>query len=249
MILQHRRRAFRFKLEHEASKDISGLFSKIRRIDFSTDGSHMLVSGDDDYDMYRYDLSTPWDVATATAHSAFNIGADNAGACWSADGLRVFLNYGPTRLCKHYSTTTPWKISDLSLDKSVSIGGDWPGVPQIRQDDESVLILSSGIDIKTYSISGTTATLSNTVTDVYYGIHSKSDGRHILRYDIDNNTINIYSVSPAWSLDFQLKAALEIDTPSSFGGRTYPIFSYDKKKIYMIDAGASIIHQYAFQGL
>lgn len=66
-------------------------------IDFSDDGSSFLVFTNNDDSVHQYNMSTPWDVSTASIDTSLNVSAQvsDVGALrWNDDGTKFYLING-----------------------------------------------------------------------------------------------------------------------------------------------------------
>ena len=65
-----------------------------RGLDFSADGSSFLVFTNNDDSVHQYNMSTPWDVSTASIDTSLNVSAQvsDVGALrWNDDGTKFYL--------------------------------------------------------------------------------------------------------------------------------------------------------------
>jgi len=89
----------------------SGLF-------FKPDGTKMYVSGDFDNDINEYDLSTPWDISTASFNQLFSVsGQDSSpmGIFFKPDGTRMYVVGDTGNDINEYDLPTPWDVSTASF--------------------------------------------------------------------------------------------------------------------------------------
>ena len=103
---------------------ITGVTGNIWALAFKDDGTFMYLNDGNssgNVNIYRYALSTPWDITTATYSSTKALGdsqgfnADAQGMSISSDGTvmwLVFNNQGTSR----WTMSTPWDISTLSFN-------------------------------------------------------------------------------------------------------------------------------------
>lgn len=93
--------------------NVSSKFSYCSGIDLSPDGTKMFVSGglSGAFLIARYDLSTAWDLSTATFASQITVTAPG-GVRFKSDGTKLYvLNANSPDSIEEYTLPTPWNIS------------------------------------------------------------------------------------------------------------------------------------------
>jgi hypothetical protein len=80
---------------------------------FKSDGAKMYVIGDQQNKVLQYNLSTPWNVNTATYVSEFPVLFEQGskGLYISPDGLNLYVTGISSKKIHQYGLTTPWEIS------------------------------------------------------------------------------------------------------------------------------------------
>jgi PKD repeat protein len=84
--------------------------TELRSLAFSADGAKMFVMGSDGDDINEYNLTTAWDVSTATYagdNERFSVAVDPVSLAFSADGTKMFVMNLPSRIINEYSLATP----------------------------------------------------------------------------------------------------------------------------------------------
>lgn len=88
----------------------------IRGLYFSTDGSKFFILGTQGGKVYRFDMSTNWDITSASQHSdTYTLTGSNPyyGVWFKPDGTRFFLCiYGD--FIKRFDLSTAWDLSTVS---------------------------------------------------------------------------------------------------------------------------------------
>jgi len=83
-----------------------------RDLKFSSDGTKMYVAGALSQTIYQYDLSTAWDVSTASYSSkSFAVGFDPTVHDISSDGTKMIITNIGTYVVYEYTLSTAWDIS------------------------------------------------------------------------------------------------------------------------------------------
>lgn len=87
---------------------------------FKPDGTRMYITGPDTDRIYQYDLSTPWDVSTASYNFAsFYVGGQDTsptGIDIKSDGTKMYVNGYTTKNIYEYTLSTPWDVSSASYE-------------------------------------------------------------------------------------------------------------------------------------
>lgn len=80
-----------------------------QHINFSPDGSKLYMAAGNPATVFRYDLSTPWDVSTATFTSSFTTALGIAGGVFLRDdGTRMWVHQTTGGVLQQYDLSTPW---------------------------------------------------------------------------------------------------------------------------------------------
>ena len=146
---------------------------------FSSDGTKMYTGENDSDKIYQYNLSTAWNLATASySNYSFTVSGQLSfphGLDFSSDGTKMFIHDNGTNAVYQYSLSTAWSITSASYDSvsfSVSAQGTDNNGVVFKPDGTKMYIASSGkIDQYTTQTAsyGTSATWANgTVNDELY---------------------------------------------------------------------------------
>ena len=72
-------------------------------VEFKPDGTKMYVTGSTGDDVNEYDLSTPWDVSTASYNQNFSVAAQETtptAVRFKPDGTKMYVTGSARRRCK-----------------------------------------------------------------------------------------------------------------------------------------------------
>jgi len=108
----------------ESSKSIKDQDSSPQGIFFYPDGTKMYIVGSWNDKVYQYNLSTPWDVTTATFVSSKSIkDKDNnpRDLFFHPDGSKMYIVGDGNNTVYQYNLSTPWDVTTASLESSKSI--------------------------------------------------------------------------------------------------------------------------------
>ena len=194
----------------------SGLF-------FKPDGTKMYVTDLEDYDnddVNEYNLSTAWDVSTASYSQNFSLGSDREprDIFFKPDGTKVFvvnIRNGSNQAIWEYALSTAWDISTASFSDDFSISNR-VSEPQglfFHPDGTSAFVVGdTSNDAKVHLFTLSTAwdltTASTTDTNFWVGsqetspqgIFFKSDGTTMFIVGASGDDVNEYNLSTSWDI-------------------------------------------------
>ncbi len=108
---------------YNSSFDVSNEATAPGGFAFSATGSKMYISDLTTGTIYEYDVSTPWDVSTASYNSnSYDTGV-GLGIAFNDDGSILFVASGSGTIYE-YSLSTNWDVSSASYDTFHSISED-----------------------------------------------------------------------------------------------------------------------------
>lgn len=94
--------------------------SSPRVLDFKPDGTKMFYGGATSETVYEYDLSTAWDISTASySNKSFSTATQDSqlyGMTFNSSGTKMFTGGGSNDSVFQYSLSTAWDISTASYD-------------------------------------------------------------------------------------------------------------------------------------
>jgi hypothetical protein len=107
-----------------------------RAVFVSPDGVHLYTVGSSNGRGGRFDMSTPWDLSTASYVQLYDFGMFGTpfGLVFSPDGLNAFLLTGSNQEIRGFSLSTAWDITTISADNnpfslnSNIASGSWEGL-------------------------------------------------------------------------------------------------------------------------
>ena len=179
---------------------------------FKPDGLKMYVVGNDNNSVYEYDLSSAWNISTASYLQAFSVaGQDNqpGGISFKPDGLKMYVvgaNPSPASV-DEYDLSSAWNISTASHLQGFSVESQ-DSVPQglyFRPDGTKMYVtgsfndgvyeynLSSAWNISTASYLQTLSTTSFEITPT--GIFFKPDGGKMYVSGASSDNVNEFNLS------------------------------------------------------
>lgn len=230
-------------------------------IRFKPDGTKMYHAGAINDKVYEYDLSTAWDISTASYNQDFYIGTQEAvpmGMFFKSDGTRMYVVGLGSDAVNEYTLSTAWDISTASYSQNFSVSSqDTSPNGLFFEDDGTTMYVSgdSGNDINEYSLSTawdvSTASYTRNFSissqslqpkDIFF----KSDGTKMFVFDRDKYAWQ-YTLSTAWnisSLSFADPTTDVFDVSSQEATPKGLFFKDDGSKMYVCGYTGDDVNEY-----
>lgn len=119
---------------------------------FKPDGTKMYITGQDSFSINEYNLSTAWDVSTASYSQQFTINTQSAisdGVAFNPDGTKFYIIDSNTDKVFQYSMSTSWDVSTASYDSvnfSVASQDTNPADFFFKPDGAKMYVIGNGTD-------------------------------------------------------------------------------------------------------
>lgn len=182
---------------------------------FKDDGTKMYMLGSSGDDVNEYNLSTEWNISTASYVQNFSVSTEETipqGLFFKNDGTKMYIIGSTGDDVNEYNLSTGWDISTASYSQNFSVSAQesFPTGLFFKPDGTKMYISgSSGDDVNEYSLSSawdisTASYVQNfsisaqdiTPQDLFF----KYDGTKMYIVGIQNNKIYEYSLSTAWDI-------------------------------------------------
>ena len=186
-----------------------------QNLSFKSDGTKMYVLGATGDDVNEYDLSTAWDVTTASYLQSFSIAAQETspvGLSFKSDGTKMYvLGYAGDDV-NEYDLSTAWDVSTASYLQSFSVAAQetTPTGLTFRPDGTKMYVLGLvGQDVNEYNLS--TAWDVSTASYLQrfsvaaqetncWAISFRPDGTKMYVSGSAGDDVNEYDLSTAWDV-------------------------------------------------
>lgn len=243
-----------FSLKNETTNPF-GLF-------FKDDGSKMYVSGKLNDNVYEYDLSPAWNVASATYLQSYDFSAQE-GSCndiaFKGDGSKMYILGNDGNDINEYSLSTDWNVTTASFDSSFSfnttVGGalaETAPTGIFFRDDGTAdagkkmyvvgtsqgavqeYDLSTAWDVSTASFNGSFVDSSSGRLAYASGLFFKPDGTRFWVFNRVTTSLLSYQLSTAWDIT---TASYHYATSASFFSQSPRdvFFKPDGTKFWVLD--------------
>lgn len=217
-------------------------------MDFKPDGTKMYITGNSGDDINEYNLSIPWDVASASYVQNFSVVTQDSnpqGIRFSPDGDRLYMIGQTNDKVYQYSVSNPWDVSTASFvqDLSVNLQEATPTGLFFKPDGTKMYVVGSGGDeVNEYALSAawdiSTATASSiralSGMTVPNGIFFSSTGKYL--YAIDgtaNNSVQKYILGTEWDITTAVYKG-RINTVGWDATSNDIFFKPDRKKMFTV---------------
>ena len=182
-----------------------------RALFFKPDGLKMYVIGTTGDDVNEYDLSTAWDVSTATFLRVSAAVGESAptGLWFKDDGTKMYVTGTANDTVREFTLSTAWNVSTISFSKSLAVGFETAPTGVTFKDDGTELYISGSTNDCVYEIQLGTAWDTGTAKGFIYvfgtesaprGIHINNDGTLLFLAGTGSDNIRKYSLSTAYEL-------------------------------------------------
>jgi sugar lactone lactonase YvrE len=222
------------------------------------DGLKMFVMGSTGDDVNEYDLSTAWDITTASFLRLFSISAQETtptGLFFSPDGLKMYVIGFTGRDVNEYTLSTAWNISTASFIQLFSVATQEtnPSGVFFKSDGLKMYVVGSTSDsVHEYTLStawnvSTASFLQSFSVSAQEtnpnGLTFKPDGTKMYIVGSGGVEVNEYSLSTPW--DISTTSFLRL---FSVRGETQVpvgiVFKPDGLKMYTIDQTSDAVWAY-----
>ena len=225
---------------------------------FKPDGLKMYVIGSGGDNIYEYDLSTAWDITTASYLQTLNIGVYETGPrgiTFKPDGLQMYFIGSAGDDINEWALTTAWDITTASALRSFSVVSQDRG-PQglfLKPDGLKLYVIGQG-NGKVYEYDLSTAwdissasylqTFDPNVSESRpNGIFFKTDGLKMYISGRGGDNIYEFNLSTAW--DISTASYLQsFSVATQDGNPTTVFFKSDGLKMYVTGSSGANVYEY-----
>ena len=189
--------------------------STLQAVFFKDDGSIFYITDVDKDRVYQYDLSSNWDITTASQTTSFSVAGQNyypRGLFFKPDGTRMYVSGNNDDEVNEYSLSTAWDLSTASFSRTKSVATEEP-VPRdvfFKTDGTRMYVVGSfGDGVDTYNLSTawnvTTASASSFFSVASEdsnptGIYLRDDGLKMYIVGQSGYEVHEYDLSTAWDV-------------------------------------------------
>jgi len=226
---------------------------------FKPDGFKMYIVGFTGDEVNEYDLSTAWDISTASFLQNFSVSAQEtgpAGLFFKSDGLKMYIiGQSSGDAVYEYNLSTAWDVSTASYNQNFSVSAQHT-VPQdvfFKSDGTKMYVVGNSTDrVSEYNLS-TAWDISTASYSQYFsvaaqeagprGLFFKSDGSKMYIAGDTGDEVNEYNLSTAWDVS----TASFLQNFSVASQDTSPqgvFFKPDGFRMYVVGTSGDAIYEY-----
>ena len=231
---------------------------------FNDDGTKLFVLGYTDIDLNEYDLTTAYDISTATYSQNFSLSGQLTtvgGFEFSSDGTKLFVVGFTNDRVYQYNLTTGFDLSTASYSSNSLDVSSQSGVPismTLNGDGTSLYVLdyagytayqynmTTAYDITTASYASKSFTVSTQLT-TGRDLQFNGDGTKLFVVEsaASSKYVYQYSLSTAYDISTASYDSKRFDFSSQDNTQIQGItFNGDGSKLYMVGAGNDAVYEY-----
>jgi len=243
--------------------DVSSQDQDPRGVSLSTDGSRMFVAGRSNSRVYQYDLSTDFDITTASFDTSVRVATNNNSQgelTFSPDGSNMYIIDSPSDNINQYELTSGFDVSTASFTGSFNTGGqngNGRGIA-LNPDGTQIYICSKdNTQVVEYDLSTAFDVTSATFVQTFdvssqdlapQGMQFDADGGLMYVAGISNDTVFQYSLSTPFDISTaSLQTNLNVGSQDS--RPTGIAFSPAGSRMYLVGNSGRDVNQYALGSL
>ena len=220
-----------------------------RGLFFKPDGTKMYVTGTAGDDVNEYNLSTAWNVSTASYLQNFSVSAqtlDPTGVSFKSDGTEMYVFSQTDDIINRYELSIPWDVSSASFAQTeIGFGGN-AGVENIFVSSDGLRLYTVGIQatagaqVDSYILGGFNVGPQEANTT---GIFFKPDGTKMYVIGTSGDDVNEYDLSTAWDISAasylqNFSVSSQEDNPRGL------FFKPDGTKMYVTGSTGDDVNEY-----
>jgi DNA-binding beta-propeller fold protein YncE len=238
-----------------------------KEVQFKTDGTKMYVAGDSGNDINEYDLSTAWDISSASYSQNFSVsseGTSPTGLYFKGDGTKMYVSDSAGDEVNEYDLSTAWDVSTASYNQRFSVSGQdtTPRGVVFRDDGGSddgkkmYIVGDSGNDINEYTLTTawdiSTASYSRNFAVSSQdtnpcGVFFKNDGSDMFVFGSKTKSVYKYDLTTAWQVSpasYQKPTTDYLSVSSQESNPETVFFKGDGSKMFVAGRTGDDVNEY-----
>lgn len=230
---------------------------------FNSDGTKAYILGFNTDAVYQYNLSTAWDISSATYDSvSFSVSSEVASSndlTIRDDGVKMYVLSTTDRNIYQYTLSTPFDLSTASYDGVSFNFFTEDGAPRgvyFKPDGLKLYMVGSiGADIYQYSLSSAWDVSTLSYDSVSFSpsvgeseprsVSFNADGSKMFMLGLNTNTVFQFSLSTEWDISTLSYDSINFSTGSEEGSPVGMVFGSDGSKMYISGVTSGDVFQYS----
>ena len=243
-----------------ASFSVAGQETSPQGIFFKPDGAKVYVTGITGDDVNEYDLSTLWDISTASYLQNFSFASQESNPSdlfFRSDGLKMYIIGTGSDAVNEYDLSTAWDVSSASYLQNFSVLSQETSVTSVffKSDGTKMFVIGSlGDDVNEYDLS-TAWDVSSASYSQNFSVGSQDSAPESLSFNPDgtkmfvigrtNDSVHQYALSTAWDVSSASYSSISFSVASQESNPRGLFFKSDGSKMYIIGTVNDTIYQYS----
>ena len=211
---------------------------------FKPDGTKMYIVGSTGIDVNEYDLSTAWDVSSASYSQNFSVSAQQTtprGVFFKPDGTKMYIVGISSAFIHEYNLSTAWDVSSASYSQNVTVPSGSNDLFFKPDGSKLYVMVGTGDTVYQYSLGGFSVA-SQEVSPT--GLFFKPDGLRLYVTGQSGDDVNEYHLSAEWDTS----TATYVRTFDTGTVTTSPqglFFKPDGTTLYTIGSSSDAVSQWS----
>lgn len=234
--------------------------SGVRGVFFKDDGTKMYITGAGGDDVNEYDLSTAWDISTASYLQNFSVSAQDTvpeDVFFGDSGTKMYVVGNSGNDINQYSLSTAWDVSTASYVQNLAAGDTDANGVYFKSDGTKMYISAGTADsIREYTLSTAWDISSATFVQSFSvaaqetnpeSVSFKSDGTKMYVLGALSRNILEYSLSTAWDISTAVFSEPSADYFNVSSQEIQPFglfFKPDGTKMYTVGNLSDEVNEY-----
>ena len=226
---------------------------------FKPDGTKMYVVGDSGNDVGEYDLSSAWDISTASFLQRLSVSGQETnpqGLFFKSDGLKLYVVGRSSDNVNEYDLSTAWDTSTAAFLQSFSVAAQEtaPSGVFFKPDGVKMYVVGPNVDnVNEYDLStawdtSTAAFLQSFSVNIQEvspsDLSFNPDGTKMYVVGSSGDDVTEYDLSTAWDISSasylqNFSVAVQDNVPKGL------FFKSDGSKMYVVGSQNDTIYQYS----
>ena len=224
---------------------VSSQVPLVSDIFFKPDGTKMYISGTSSDRVNEYDLSTAWDISTASYLQNLSVTPQVNGVFIRSDGLKMYTVDTSTDRVYEYDLSTAWDVTTASVLQNLSVGAQesTPEGLSFKSDGTKMFVLgNTGNDVTEYELS-TAWDISTATASTTFSVGGQDSNPRGLFIDANGGNMYVAGVTaPSTIYQYSLGG---FSVASQETNPTDVFFKPDGTEMYVIGLTGDDVNQYS----
>lgn len=233
----------------------------IQGLCFGSSGTRMYVSGFANDSVYQYNLSTAWDISTASYSKTLNVSvraSNPTNLVFDTTGTKLYINDSINDQVDYWTLSSAWEIDTATYSSALNVlvNSENPFGIAFKSDGTKLFVVSRQNDnVTEYQLSTAwdidTAVFKYALTEFLYvglqtasprGLTFKPDGSKLFITSLTDDIFE-YTLSTPWNID-TASFSQSFDLQSTQSDLEGHFFRSDGLKMYTVGSGVSAVREF-----